>query len=150
MFSTTARRFLSPSLTRSTPFRLSPALAPRSFHSSRRALYPSKDSQDKDSVVPKSTEYSKSGSDDASAATDAAFDPSTTRPEQEQKQAEGASGGASVNPLEVSPANQEVSKPRGEQEGGAGASKAESGQSSGREGASGGGSPTKNGGKKSG
>ncbi|TKA70245.1 hypothetical protein B0A49_05315 [Cryomyces minteri] len=151
MFSTTARRFLSPSLTRSTPFRPSLALAPRSFHSSRRALYPSKDSQDKDSVVPKSTEYSKSGSDDASAATeDAAFDPNTTRPEQEQGQAEAESGGASNNPLEVSPANQEVSKARGEQEGGAGASKAESGQSSGREGASGGGSPTKNGGKKSG
>lgn len=53
----------------------------------------------------------------------AAFNPSITKPEQEKKVAgkDGNSKGTveGGNPLEVSPANQEISKPRGQQEGGA-------------------------------
>jgi hypothetical protein len=53
-----------------------------------------KDTQDKDSLKPEPNEYSKSGSDDAAAATEkAAFDPSSTRPEEEQAIAGKESGG---------------------------------------------------------
>ncbi|KAF2009615.1 hypothetical protein BU24DRAFT_358311 [Aaosphaeria arxii CBS 175.79] len=70
-----------------------------------------KDAQDKDSLNPRSTEYSKSGGgDDAAAHTDAAFNPNKTRPEEE---------GQHENPLETSPGNKEVSKARKEDEGGA-------------------------------
>ena len=47
------------------------------------------------------------------------------------------------NPLEVSPANPEVSKPRGDTEGGAENSSASSGTTSDRRRSSGGGSPSK-------
>ena len=47
------------------------------------------------------------------------------------------------NPLEVSPANPEVSKPRGEAEGGPENSSASSGTTSDRQRSSGGGSPNK-------
>ena len=47
------------------------------------------------------------------------------------------------NPLEVSPANAEVSKPRGATEGGAENSSSSSGTTSGRQRSSGGGSPKK-------
>lgn len=50
-----------------------------------RFLYATKDAQDKDSLKPRATEYSKSGSDDAAAHEDAAFDPNQTEPETEQK-----------------------------------------------------------------
>ncbi|KUJ23088.1 uncharacterized protein LY89DRAFT_776899, partial [Mollisia scopiformis] len=89
----------------------------RPFSRTTLAAYPRKGSEDKDSINTEATEYSKSGTDDASAKQEeAAFDPNTTDPKQEKKVAgEGEDG----NPLEVSPANPEVSKPRGEQEGGA-------------------------------
>jgi len=64
----------------------------RAFHASPLARFPRKDTQDKDSLKPESTEYSKSGSDDAAAQGDAAFDPSTTRPESATAQAEKESG----------------------------------------------------------
>lgn len=49
-------------------------------------MYPRKDSQDKDSINTEATEYSKSGTDDASAKQEeAAFDPSTTDPKEEKK-----------------------------------------------------------------
>lgn len=57
----------------------------RSFRGSARHLYATKDAQDKDSLKPRATEYSKSGSDDAAAHDDAAFDPRQTKPETEQK-----------------------------------------------------------------
>lgn len=57
----------------------------RSFHGSARSFYATKDAQDKDSLKPRATEYSKSGSDDAAAHDDAAFDPNQTKPETEQK-----------------------------------------------------------------
>ncbi|KAF2193972.1 hypothetical protein K469DRAFT_709451 [Zopfia rhizophila CBS 207.26] len=112
----------------------------RTITTSPHQLYPRKDTQDKDSLKPTSSEYSKSGTDDAAAANeDAAFNPNKTRPDQEKKTA-GKKGDG--NPLEVSPGNQEVSKPRGDQEGGA--------QGSPRATSSGGGSAPKSGGGKSG
>lgn len=69
-----------------------------------------------------SDEYTKSGTDDLSAKQEeAAFDPKATKPETERKIAgeekkgkkEGKEGG---NPLDVSPANRDVSRQRGEQE----------------------------------
>ncbi|KAF2472511.1 uncharacterized protein BDR25DRAFT_161451, partial [Lindgomyces ingoldianus] len=92
-------------------------LTSRFLSSSPPHLYARKDTQDKDSLNPTSTEYSKSGSDDAAAASeDAAFNPNKTSPEHEKSTA-GKEGDG--NPLEVSPANPEVSKPRGDTEGGA-------------------------------
>jgi len=126
-----ARQCLNPRAIRA-PCTLRP-LSQTSF-----ARYPRKDSQDKDSINTEATEYSKSGTDDASARQEeASFDPSTTDPQQELDQAgEGNEG----NPLDVSPANPQVSKQRGETEGGA--------QNSGGDGQKSGsshGSPPKNG-----
>lgn len=53
---------------------------------------------DKDSLKPEPNEYSKSGSDDASAKIeDAAFDPKKTSPESEHASGEAESGSASVS-----------------------------------------------------
>jgi hypothetical protein len=72
-------------------FTISPT---QSFHSSALLQRPYKDDQDKDSLKPGSSEYSKSGSgDDQAAATDAAFDPNQTKPETQSKNAEAESGG---------------------------------------------------------
>jgi hypothetical protein len=47
--------------------------------------YPRKGYEDKDSINPEATEYSKSGTDDAAAKQEeAAFDPSTTDPQEEK------------------------------------------------------------------
>lgn len=94
---------------------LFPAAAVQGFHSSPRQQLPYKDDQDRESLKPKSTEGSKSGTDDAAAQSDAAFDPSTTSPEGAKDKAEAEGGG---NPLEVSGANHEKSKPLGESGGG--------------------------------
>ena len=51
------------------------------FHASPAARYAYKDDQSKDSLNPRSTEYSKSGSDNEAAQTEEAFDPSNTSPE---------------------------------------------------------------------
>jgi len=108
-----------------------------SFHTSARYAYPQKDTQDKDSLKPRSTEYSKSGSDDA-AASGTAFDPNQTKPETEKKNED-------ENELEVSPANTKVSGQRPAQEGGA-----DHAPEHNRERTSGGGSAPKNGGGRSG
>ncbi|PBP20968.1 hypothetical protein BUE80_DR008221 [Diplocarpon rosae] len=104
----------------------------RVFSQSAIRGHPRKDSQDKDSINTEATEYSKSGTDDAAARQEeAAFDPSTTDPQEERKIA-GEGNEESGNPLDVSPANPEVSKQRGQQEGGAekGAAKTQSGAGS--------------------
>ncbi|MCJ1267862.1 hypothetical protein MMC22_007748 [Lobaria immixta] len=89
------------------------------------------------------TEYSKSATDDEAARhEEAAFDPNTTDPQAQKKKA-GESGEDSNNPLEVSPANPDVSQQRDTTEGGAESSSASSGDASGRERSSGGGSPSK-------
>lgn len=95
----------------------------RGYHASPARRLPYKDDQDRESLKPKSAEGTVSGTDAGAAASDAAFDPSKTKPEeskeaagQEQKAAGGGSGGG--NPLEVSGANQGRSKPLGEEGGG--------------------------------
>jgi hypothetical protein len=99
----------------------------RRLHGSSSLAYPpTKEGQDKDSLTPRSTEYSKSGDDDAAAATSkTAFDPNQTAPETEDKSADQESG-QNVNPLNVSPANRGVSQPRESTEGGAESSSGES------------------------
>ncbi|KAF2250340.1 hypothetical protein BU26DRAFT_410949, partial [Trematosphaeria pertusa] len=89
---------------------------PRFLSTTPATRYPRKDTMDKDSLNPSSSEYAKSGTDDAAAGSDAAFNPDKTSPEEAEKTAEKESGGNSLN---VSPGNQEVSKPRGDEEGGA-------------------------------
>ncbi|KAG4032845.1 hypothetical protein MFRU_006g03070 [Monilinia fructicola] len=85
-------------------------LTTRPFTHTTPLKHPRKDAQHKDSINTEATEYSKSGSDDAAARQEtAAFDPGTTRPEAERAQA-GRGRGAGANPLEVSPANGEVSR----------------------------------------
>ncbi|KAK5123551.1 hypothetical protein LTR85_002589 [Meristemomyces frigidus] len=122
-------------------------VAPRHFQTSSRQLA-RKDAQDKDDLKPEPNEYSKSGSDDQAAAVeDTAFDPKQTSPEEQHDSAGAESGSKGSNPLNVSPANQEVSKPRGGTEGGHEGSAAESGQgNSDRSRTSGGGSAPKSGG----
>ncbi|KAK4549481.1 hypothetical protein LTR36_006478 [Oleoguttula mirabilis] len=103
-------------------------VAPRQFQTSSRVLA-RKDTMDKDSLNPQPNEYAKSGSDDqASAISDTAFDPKKTSPEEQHDSAGAESDSKGSNPLNVSPANTEVSKPRGGQEGGHEGSSAESGQ----------------------
>lgn len=112
---------------------------PRFLSTTPATRYPRKDTMDKDSLNPSSSEYAKSGTDDAAAGSDAAFNPDKTSPEEAEKTAEKESGGNSLN---VSPGNQEVSKPRGDEEGGA--------QGSPRTSSSSKGSAPKSGGEKSG
>ncbi|KAL1388917.1 hypothetical protein HDK64DRAFT_270923 [Phyllosticta capitalensis] len=117
----------------------------RTLSSTARNLLPTKDAQDKDSLNPTSTEYSKSGGDNAAAHTpDAAFNPNKTSPEEATKTAERESG-EDTNPLDASPGNPDISKPRDPTEGGA-----EKGARNERARTSGGGSPKKAGGGKSG
>jgi hypothetical protein len=85
------RSLARPSTTR---FLTSPTTTTLRPFSSTLPAYARKDTQDKDSLKPLPNEYSKSGSDDAAAATEkAAFDPSSTRPEEEQATADRESGG---------------------------------------------------------
>lgn len=69
-----------------------------------------KDDQDKDTLKPRSNEYSKSGSDDSAAHSDAAFNPSKTSPEEAENTAEREAGGKD-NSLNASPGNPDISKP---------------------------------------
>ncbi|KAF2029821.1 hypothetical protein EK21DRAFT_36663, partial [Setomelanomma holmii] len=92
-------------------------VAPRFFSITTTRLYAAKDSQDKDSLNPQSNEYSKSGSDDAAASSDAAFNPNKTSPEAAEQTAENEEGG---NSLDVSPGNEKVSRPNDPDVGGNG------------------------------
>ncbi|KAJ4401021.1 hypothetical protein N0V91_008275 [Didymella pomorum] len=111
------------------------------FLSTSRPLFAQKGAEDKDSIKTTSNEYSKSGSDDAAAHTDAAFDPSQTSPEAAEASAEKEAGGAD-NSLNVSPGNPEVSQPNDPEIGGASQGTNDK--------ASGAGSPNKQGGGSSG
>lgn len=51
------------------------------LHGTPATRYAYKDDQDKDSLKPRSIEYGRSGSDNAAAQSDAAFDPEKTSPE---------------------------------------------------------------------
>ena len=65
----------------------------RSIHRTACLNYPSKDSEDKDSLSPRSTEYSKSQSDNGSARIEkTAFDPNETSPEGQMAMADKESG----------------------------------------------------------
>jgi len=88
----------------------------QSFHSNARLQRPYKNDQDKDSLKPGSSEYSKSGSggDDDAASSDAAFDPGQTKPEEQGKNVKRENGRDENNPLDVSPANSKVSKGKGD------------------------------------
>jgi len=134
--------YLIPICRRATP---SSILFPsaRHFQTSSFSRLPRKDSQDRNSINTEATEYSKSGTDDAAAKQDdAAYDPNVTDPGKE-KDVAGAGNEKSGNPLNVSPANQEVSKPRSGTEGGAERAAGGKNQSSESKG-SGHGSPQKN------
>jgi len=100
------------------PLSFRPALlAKRQFSQTALQSYPRVGSQDKDSIDTEATEYSKSGTDDGAARQeDAAFNPNKTGPEDEKNT---AGDGNNSNPLNVSPANPEVSKQTDSQEGGA-------------------------------
>ena len=63
----------------------------RWFHAAGRR-YAQKDTQDKDSLKPRSTEYSKSSGGDSAAATESAFDGSTSSPEEGSKKVGKESG----------------------------------------------------------
>ena len=63
----------------------------RPLSTSTRFSFPRKDNQDKDSINTESTEYSKTGGDQQSAHSKAAFDPNTTDPDQQVNEAEGVS-----------------------------------------------------------
>lgn len=65
------------------------ATAARRTLTTTTARLATKETQDKDSLKPVSSEYSKSGGDDAAAHSDAAFDPSTTKPEEQHAQSGG-------------------------------------------------------------
>jgi hypothetical protein len=70
------------------------AIAVSNFHTSLR-VQAYKDDQDKDSLKPGSSEYSKSGTgDDEAAHSDAAFDPNQTGPKEQEKNVEQENGGS--------------------------------------------------------
>jgi hypothetical protein len=115
-------------------------LSPR-FLSTTRARLAQKDAQDKDSLKPRSTEYSKSGSDDAAASSDAAFNPDKTSPEAAEATAEQEQGGKD-NSLNASPGNKDISEPNSPGVGGNGGAPSKK--------QSGGGSAPKSGGSGSG
>jgi hypothetical protein len=87
--------------------------AVRTYRSTPAFSYPYKDSQDRESLKPRSSEHTKSGrDDDAAAAPKAAFGRDTTSPEEERETASREDGG---DLLEVSGANQDLSKPQGDE-----------------------------------
>jgi len=101
----------------------------------------------KDRINTESTEYSKSGTDNEAANQESvAFNPDVTDPAAEKKKA-GESNEESGNPLDASPANHDISKPRSTTEGGAenSASGDKNGKNSSDRSQSGFGSPKKSG-----
>jgi hypothetical protein len=63
------------------------------YHRTPPRAYAYKDDQSKDSLNPRSTEYSKSGTDSEAAEQDQAFDPDKTSPEEQQAAADEESKG---------------------------------------------------------
>lgn len=114
----------------------------RTYHHTPAARLPYKDDQDRQSLKPQSSQGTVSGTDDAAAQSDAAFDGSKTAPEESRESVKKESNRKGENSsLESSGASHEKSKPLGE-EGGAemkGTTRQESSK------ASGGGSPQKKG-----
>ncbi|EKG12781.1 hypothetical protein MPH_10024 [Macrophomina phaseolina MS6] len=144
-------RSTCPRATRIASIRAATASQARSLHASRALCGATKeDHLDRTRLNPTSTEYSKSGSDDKSAAMeDAAFNPNKTSPESEVATAEQESGEGS-NPLDVSPGNKDVSATKDPQKGGPDRSPGESEGPTMRSRTSGKGSPQKHGGGRTG
>lgn len=87
----------------------------RIFHTTAATRAPYKDSQEKDSLSPRSSEHVKSAKDDDIARLDkTAYGPSDSSPEAARGRANDESE-ENDDPLEFSGANQELSKPRGDE-----------------------------------
>lgn len=81
------------------------SLSARSFHPAA-ARFAYKDDQDRNSLKPHSSEYTKSGTDGEAAHTDSAFDPSDTSPESSIKRRNGS--GKNQDVLDVTGGNEEL------------------------------------------
>ncbi|KAK5995028.1 hypothetical protein PT974_03420 [Cladobotryum mycophilum] len=96
------------SLSRASP---SCAASLRRYYTSPKTQSAYKDTQDRNTVKPTTDEGTRSGRDeDVSKQHDASYNPSKTKPETER---DTAGVGNEINPLEASGANQEFSKPMG-------------------------------------
>ncbi|KAL7924658.1 hypothetical protein ACQKWADRAFT_254066 [Trichoderma austrokoningii] len=92
--------------------RCTTGISPRLYHTSVALRLPYKDSQDRESLKPRSNNGTRSARDDDVAdQQDAAFNPRKTDPEAEL---EAAGRGNEANPLNASGANQGFNKPMGE------------------------------------
>lgn len=92
-----------------------PSTTARTYHNTASLRLPYKDDQERDSVKPKAVEGGTSATDEATAETDAAFDPSKTSPEEQRAAADQETGkGDGGNPLDSSGANPEDSESMGE------------------------------------
>ncbi|KAM5346620.1 hypothetical protein ACJ41O_009625 [Fusarium nematophilum] len=93
------------------------AVTARPFHTVTGLRAPYKDSQDRETLRPVSNENTKSGRDEQMAGehADTAFDPNATRPEEEAAQTSKESDSRGEDPLSASGANQELSKPMGDE-----------------------------------
>ncbi|RMJ09061.1 hypothetical protein BHE90_012281 [Fusarium euwallaceae] len=92
----------------------------RPLHTTARLRGPYKDSQDRESLRPVTNENTKSGRDEqvASEHADMAFDPNMTRPEEAAAQTRrktSKKGPEGEDPLHASGANQDISKPLGDE-----------------------------------
>ncbi|KAK0707538.1 hypothetical protein B0H67DRAFT_315760 [Lasiosphaeris hirsuta] len=84
-----------------------PELLSRSYHPSKSCSIPYKDDQDRQTLKPRPSDSTKSGSDlDLSDHEDASFNPTVTSPEEAKKSVQRESNGS---PLEFSGANKPIS-----------------------------------------
>lgn len=92
-----------------------PSITTRTYHNTTPLRLPYKDDQDRKSVKPKAVEGGTSATDEATANTDAAFDPSKTSPEAQREAADRETGkGDESNPLDSSGTNPENSESVGD------------------------------------
>lgn len=101
-----------------TLLRTTPRALPtvRAYHSTTLLQIPYKNSQDRETVRPGSTENTRSARDDEIAThhPDAAFNPNKTSPE-EAMESTRQSGGDKASDLDASGADQKVNKPLGDE-----------------------------------
>lgn len=69
-------------------------LLQKAYFSQAATLNARKNSQDKDSIDVRSYEYSRSGTDDDAVQAKGAFDPNTTKPDEEMGQSEKGKDGS--------------------------------------------------------
>ena len=116
------------------------AFAARNYHATPISRLPYKDTQDKDSLSPRSSEHVQSTTDDGAAGLDkAAYKPGEAGPEEALRESSD-SANQRDNPLDFSGANQELSTPRGDEKSnrdiGPGTEQSNPGRSSGKSGSS--------------